>query len=72
MILIQDKKSDLNFLQSIGKTLDFNGVLYNAFSYETSPNYTILKKAHSNAVILHNSLMCTGKLLIFVLRVINH
>jgi hypothetical protein len=58
--LIQDKKTDLNFLQNIGKTLDFYGVPYKAFSYETSPHYAILKRATSNVVILHNSLMCAG------------
>ncbi|WP_048190135.1 hypothetical protein [Methanobacterium sp. SMA-27] len=58
--LIKDKVTDLNFLQSIGKTLDFYGVPYKAFPYETSPHYVILKKAPADAVILHNSLMCAG------------
>lgn len=58
--LIKDKQSDLNFLQAIGKTLDFYGVPYKALSYGTSPHYAILKEAPSNAVILHNSLMCAG------------
>jgi hypothetical protein len=58
--LIKDKQSDLNFLQAIGKTLDFYGVPYKALSYESSPHYAILKEAPSNAVIFHNSLMCAG------------
>ena len=58
--LIKDKATDFTFLQNIGKTLDFYGVPYKAFSYESSPHYAILKKAPKNAVILHNSLMCAG------------
>lgn len=60
--LIKDVKTDLNFLQSVGKTLDFYGVPYKAFAYpkEKSPHYWILKNAPKDAVILHNSLMCAG------------
>ena len=58
--LIKGAVPDLTFIKTIGKTLDFYGVPWKAFSYQTSPHYAILKEAPSNAVILHNSLMDPG------------
>jgi hypothetical protein len=58
--LIKDKNTDLKFLQSIGKTLDYYNVPYHAFSYESSPHVKLLGKTNGDSIFCHTSLMCAG------------
>lgn len=53
-------KKDLEWLEKIGKTLDFYGVPWKTFPYQKSPHVELLKKTKDDVVFLHNSLMCAG------------
>lgn len=58
--LINSSSKDLAWLQQVGKYLDYWGVPWKAYSYESSPHVKLLKKASGDVVFLHNSLMCSG------------
>jgi hypothetical protein len=60
--IIKDKVTDLNFLQEIGKYLDFWGVPYKIFSWEVTPHASVMvhAKQTDDVVFMHNSLICPG------------
>lgn len=57
------KDNDLNFLKKVGSYLDFWGIPWKAYTYESSPHVKLIQKSTSDVVFLHNSLMCPGTIL---------